>query len=136
MSTTDPNRGARILTREQRDALYKSWVMAMDAGSIDMQFVHGGGRGARETADNARLWMRLLDDLGWERDDERDSFPITMPDEQLLPLIRRELEEIDAELRQVAEGEVRSEEDGRWIADQDLDARSACCVVLEWSPSP
>jgi hypothetical protein len=126
MSATRPN---RTLTRHQRDTLYQEAVSAMDTGVIELLLRRDQGEGAREAADSARLWMQLLDDLGWERDDPRDRFPLTVPDDELLPVIRRVVEQIDAELAAVARGD--ADGDLEPIVDEDLDLRLVCAGLLE-----
>ena len=76
--------GSVVLDRRQRDVLYEqlelsfSWVE-------DITSPLGGGDVAQTLAANRRLWIeyadyvRLLDDLGWDRLDPRETYPLTPP---------------------------------------------------------
>jgi len=52
--------------------LYREAVVRISGLSdITTTLDHHGGKGARELADDARMWMRVLDAIGSERDDLR-----------------------------------------------------------------
>ena len=136
---------AVTLTRDERDALRADVVFEL--GSVDEL-----GRAARAgTATAAKAIrhlfeedMRLLDDLGWAEDDERESFTLTMPLEQLKAVLQRFCDQAEADLescrkelkvprhpRQKEEDYVEGVEAIREEIDHKLDVRSACLTALE-----
>ena len=100
-------------------------------------------------AANRKLWIeyadyvRLLDDLGWDRLDPRESYPLTMPAARLARTIRRlhgsaarSLKDQSRFLREGRDPETTAEEwadfraQGKRCADDDLDLMAVCEAVL------
>jgi len=65
--------------REQRDAIYQEVVLDL-TGLTDLwtEFDRGNVDRARELRTRLELDMRLLDDIGWEPEQESDEFELTM----------------------------------------------------------
>lgn len=137
---------AVILTREQRDALRADLLLELSALACDISLMLKKDRPSdaegfcRRLVDDARL----LDDLGWEEADPRESYSLTMSPERLEPLLRRfegsaleDLDHLRQELRwprdplQTAEDYAESKAAIRRDMDQNLDVRSACTAALE-----
>ncbi len=78
------------INRSERDAIYDG-VMT-DLTALDDVYTH---LSHDESADARRLWrrfaveLRLLDDLGWERDSNAARFELTLPARELRPIIER-----------------------------------------------
>jgi hypothetical protein len=78
------------INRNERDAIYDG-VMT-DLTALDDVYTH---LSHDESADARRLWrrfaveLRLLDDLGWERDPDAAQFELTLPARDLRPIIER-----------------------------------------------
>ena len=137
----------RTISREQRDALYSELLLDLSGiDDIDMLLSTGRGKAAHEMAGGMREAMRLLDDLGWERIDPRETYELTMPDDDLERLMLRYRERLEADLawraqelrrgRPDAEQEAAEcRDDMRRSIDEALDVRSACLAVLEGAPA-
>lgn len=138
----------RELARDQRDVLWRDlvdFVLRCDFGDVVTTLEAGDGAQARELAANFRDGMRVLDDLGWDKLDPRDSYTLTTGDDQL----RRLLEHC----RQQARGYLQDEhsldrdqfahyewdddewaqhcEESRRLIDHQLDLCRVCDYVLE-----
>jgi hypothetical protein len=135
----------RTLNRDERDVLYRDADLALSAlDDVHNQIRNFGGEGAQETADGCRPYMRLLDDIGWERVDSRETYRLTMPDDELEPFMRYLLERAEGAFRDSVDGafdrsrwhpmsDEKWEEhcvDMRQQIDEDLDLRLACSAVL------
>lgn len=78
------------ITRSERDALYNSLIISLSPiGDIHMSL-------QEDDSDSAmRLWrrfdaeLRLLDDLGWDREQQARRFELTMAPAELRPIIER-----------------------------------------------
>lgn len=78
------------ITRTERDALYHSLIVSLTAiGDIHTSLQH-------DDPDSAiRLWrrfdaeLRLLDDLGWDQEQQARHFELTMPQAELRPILER-----------------------------------------------
>ncbi len=136
---------AGTLTRDQRDALRADVILELKG--ID-DFGRMFEKGRPEAAERMRRKFeenaRLLDDLGWEELDERESFELTMPPDRLTPLLRHFWQQADEDLdclqRELGVGRHpwQKEEDYerervaiRREMDDDLDTRSACVTALD-----
>jgi hypothetical protein len=78
------------LNREQRDAIYGELALDLSGTgdiriSVDGEDYDAARRLRRRYEDD----MRLLDDLGWEPEQDRDEFEITMDHDDLSTLGRR-----------------------------------------------
>jgi hypothetical protein len=78
------------INRRYRDALYDGLMTDLTAHSDIFTHLHND-----ETTEAKRLHhrfkgeLRLLDDLGWEREPEAEQFELTMPPRELRPIIER-----------------------------------------------
>lgn len=70
---------AITINRDQRDAIYQEVALDLN-GLTDLwrEFEDGDYDRARELRQRFELDMRLLDDLGWEPDQEAGEFELTM----------------------------------------------------------
>lgn len=95
-----------LLPKAERDALYGEVTMTLDCAldEITGSLKHGRGAPARHYRENAERAMRLLDDLGWgsddDRDDDRSVFELTMPAGELAAYARSRLAEVEECLRE------------------------------------
>lgn len=156
MSSQHPTRpgSARVITREQRDALRRE-VCDFELHEPDFDrhlATPGAGVEARERWQRMTRAARLLDDLGWDVESDRDVYTLTMDRDDLERLIRHRLKDTEATLVDHAEafaeiragkdpwsrpGDRRDErsmqaavEDLREIADRDLEVVGACRAIL------
>jgi hypothetical protein len=73
-----------VIDREQREALRSFVLTALGlASDVDHMLRHGKTAEARRMRKQFEASLRLLDDLGWESDDPRQRFGLTMPSEEL-----------------------------------------------------
>jgi hypothetical protein len=102
------------LSREERDTLY--------LGALQQLRLVSGHTWPEEL-------LRLLDDLGWEPDDARNRFGLTLGRRELASLLDHMAEVCETTLRDVAtSGEVASHHD---VADDALDRLSLCRRLLD-----
>lgn len=142
------------VTREQRDALHQEIRQyEMDGGTLeDIGLCIRWGREAeaRERWQRVVFLGRLLDDLGWGLQGERDSYALTVDARALEEWARYRLEQTEGCLREYAKtfAEVRAGRDPwaprddddstleddldqtRRLADADLEAAGACQAIL------
>ncbi|MFT3864069.1 MAG: hypothetical protein QM729_07345 [Solirubrobacterales bacterium] len=72
----------------QRDALYA--LLRLRLGAIDeVSPAPDGGRFAARLGRELAAELRLMEDLGWAERSRRTSFELTMPAEELRPLLTR-----------------------------------------------
>ena len=86
--------------REQRDAIYQEVVLDLN-GWTDLwtEFNRGNFDRARELRTRFGLDMRLLDDIGWEPEQESDEFDLTMDGVDLAAVVSYLIGETGAILR-------------------------------------
>jgi hypothetical protein len=86
--------------REQRDAIYQEVALDLN-GLTDLwtEFDGGNHERARELRDRFVLDMRLLDDLGWEPEQEADEFELTMDGVDLAAVVSYLIAQTGAILR-------------------------------------
>ncbi len=78
------------ITRTERDALYDSLVADLSAvGDISIDLENDEPAHAKHLRRRFEVELRLLDDLGWEKEPDREQFELTMPAAQLRPIIER-----------------------------------------------
>jgi aminoglycoside phosphotransferase family enzyme len=116
-----------VLNRKQRNAVYQDVLNRLSAiGDIYILIEQGEHAEARRLRAQFDEELRLLDDLGWAKDDPADSYPLTMPLAQLARVIRRLHERSSGALHTYATREL---EDQR-LAARDAIACSAYGEVL------
>jgi len=96
-------------------------------GDLSIQYDRQDWRGLRTEWRELDDVMRLLDDLGWEEWDGRDVYELTMPDEQLERVVAYHRQRVIGSLGDIDFWHPR---DGKRLADELLDALSACDAVL------
>ena len=86
--------------REQRDAIYQEVVLDLN-GWTDLwtEFNRGNFDRARELRTRFELDMRLLDDIGWEPEQEADEFELTMDGVDLAAVVSYLIDQTGAILR-------------------------------------
>jgi hypothetical protein len=132
------------ISREHREALHMA-VLAdlIDVNDIGTSIVSGRMSEARQGRDRFVRDMRLLDDLGWEAEDERKRFAMTMPAidlEQMMgyldAIARAQLQYWTEDLEHAASLELELAEaldlgeDARRRITADLATIGACASVL------
>jgi hypothetical protein len=81
--------GMRI-RRSYRDALYDGLMTGLSAhGDLFTYLRNDEATEARRLHHRFKGELRLLDDLGWERDPDAERFELTMPPRELRPIIER-----------------------------------------------
>jgi hypothetical protein len=124
-----------VLGRAERDLLRRAAVRDLGAlGDIELALRLDDGATARELRDEFVPVLALLDDLGWEEQDPRETFPVTLEPAALRACARRWLDEVDGSLvatsGALADGAARWEPAVRAEVDEDLDLRGACVALL------
>lgn len=77
------------INREQRQAIHHELTSELrEIGDICLALHAGRYEEARRLRYRFEVIMRLLDDLGWSRDDPAEVFEITMPDSELRDVLR------------------------------------------------
>jgi hypothetical protein len=86
--------------RDQRDAIYQEIALDLN-GLTDLwtEFDRGNFDRARELRTRFALDMRLLDDIGWEPDQGRDEFELTMAGVDLAAVVSYLIDQTGAILR-------------------------------------
>jgi hypothetical protein len=78
------------LNRDQRDAIHGELLLDLSGtGDIRVEIDKGDYQAAQRLRRRYEGDMRLLDDLGWEPDHERDEFDVTMEPDDLARVLRR-----------------------------------------------
>ena len=85
------------INREQRDSMYQEVVLDLN-GLTDLwtEFNDGNFDRARELRQRFVLDMRFLDDLGWEPEQDRDEFELTMDGVDLAAVVSHLIEQTGA----------------------------------------
>ena len=88
---------AITINRDQRDAMYQEVVLDLN-GLTDLwtEFDAGNYDRAKELRQRFMFDMRLLDDLGWDRDEARDEFTLTMDGVDLAWVVSHLIEQTGA----------------------------------------
>lgn len=78
------------INRTDRDALYDSLVTDLSAiGDISIDLGNDEPTHAKRLRRRFEVELRLLDDLGWEKEPDREQFELRMPAAELRPIIER-----------------------------------------------
>lgn len=81
---------AITINRKQRDALYQETVLDLSGtGDIRLGLDTADYEGAQRLRRRYEEDMRLLDDIGWEAETDRDEFEITMDPQGLARTLQR-----------------------------------------------
>lgn len=80
---------AITITREQRNAIYEEILTELSgSGDVWAEMQSGNYDAARRTRRRLEDDMRLLDDLGWEPEPDRETFELTMDPSDLARALR------------------------------------------------
>lgn len=78
------------LNRQQRDAIYGELVLDLSGtGDIRISLDGGDYEAAKQPRQRFEEDMRLLDDLGWEPEQDRDEFEVTMDYDDVARVLHR-----------------------------------------------
>lgn len=92
------------ISREQRQPLHRLVTQHISGiGDVYLMIEQGDFATAERYGLEYGEDLRMLDDLGWDPDDARDSYPLTLPPDELIEALKR--------LRQDAEGGLHPPED-------------------------
>ena len=115
------------ITREQRDAIYQEVLTDLSGvGDIWVAIEHENYEEARESRRRFELDMLLLDDLGWDRVDDRKTFALSMPAARLAEVVRHLNANAGSELRH----HINRPFEERELAERSLVASGAYTDVL------
>jgi hypothetical protein len=128
--------GALVVGRAERALLHRAAVRDLGAiGDIELALRRGDGATARALRDEFEPVLALLDDLGWEEDDPREAFVVTVDRMALHACARRWLDEVEGSLAaascSLGAGRARWQPAVRAAVDADLDLRGACLALLD-----
>jgi hypothetical protein len=78
------------INRRDRDAIYDGLVTDLSAiGDVFIDLHNDEPVSAKRLYRRFEVELRLLDDLGWEKEPEAERFELTMPARELRPVIER-----------------------------------------------
>ncbi len=84
-----PPQGVAI-DRQAREAIYEEVVNHLSGlGDVHINLRQGDYAAAKRLRREFEEDLRLLDDLGWAKDERAESFELTMPNDELARVIRR-----------------------------------------------
>ena len=125
---------AITINRSERDAIYQEVLTDLTGvGDIDIALRNDDYETARRDRRRCEDDMRLLDDLGWVPDQDRDEFELTMPPDGLA----RVLERLNASAGATLHSHIVEPNEQREIAERALRAQTAYGNVLAqlaWPP--
>jgi arylsulfatase A-like enzyme len=103
---------AITISREQRDPLHRLVTQHISGiGDVDMKLSAGDFIAAERLGLEYSEDMRMLDDLGWDPDDERESFDLTLPPHDLMEALKRLRHDAEDGLSEKEEQRAREEAD-------------------------
>ncbi len=118
---------AITINREQRDAVHQEIMLDLTGVGDIFHALNGDDyEKAREYRRRFEDDMRLLDDLGWEPEQEADEFELTMPRPDLARALRR----LDASARSMLHSHIVEPIEERRYAERALVAQGAYGDVL------
>ena len=113
------------LTRDKREILRQALITDLsELGGLDEPFPGPHGTtwtGAHDLETALRDVLRLLEDLGWDPADPRETYTVTIEHETFAAILRRLAETAEASLRAGYDPE---------FADEDLDCWATCRRLL------
>lgn len=78
------------INRRDRDAIYDGLMTDLSAiGDVFIDLHNDEPASAKRLYRRFEVELRLLDDLGWEKEPEAECFELTMPARELRPVIER-----------------------------------------------
>jgi hypothetical protein len=127
---------ALVVGRAERALLHRAAVRDLASiGDIELALRRGDGATARALRGEFEPVLALLDDLGWEADDPREAFVVTLDRAALRACVGRWLDEVEGSLTAAScaltEGAARWQPAIRAAVDADLDLRGACLALLD-----
>ncbi len=110
------------LARAQRDALHRTVRDELgEASVVEHLMREGEAERAREAGLYFSALLRLLDDLGWSEQDEREAFELTLRPDDLRRVAQRLIEYADA----------TPADSGGYEQDENLELRAVATDMLE-----
>jgi hypothetical protein len=121
-----PPQGIAI-DRQQREAVYEEVINHLTGlGDVHINIQRGDYATARRLRREFEEDLRLLDDLGWAKDQPAESFELTIPSDELARVIRR----LHAYTADALHDYVLREKDDEQIAARQVAACAAYGTVL------
>lgn len=127
---------ARHLARSDRDALHG--VLRDDlryCSYIAVAIKHRDYASARTVASRYQAEFRLLDDLGWHPNDDRQQFELTLSDDQLAQVALRLLNAIALTALEHPDRATHQDPEIRAASSRDRHAAAVCTALLQALPA-
>ena len=100
------------ITREQRQPLHRLVTQHISGiGDVDMKLSADDFAAAERLGLEYSEDIRMLNDLGWDPDDERESFDLTLPQHDLMEALKRLRHDAEDGLSEKEEQRAREEAD-------------------------
>jgi len=100
------------ISREQRDPLHRLVTQHISGiGDVDMKLSAGDFAAAERLGLEYSEDIRMLEDLGWDPADERQSFDLTLPPHDLMEALKRLRHDAEDGLSEKEEQRAREEAD-------------------------
>ena len=119
------------ITRRQRESIYEQLRRRLTTIDAIRVFAdedpEEAGRLALQYADD----FRLFEDVGWDRDDPRDSIRLTMPPADLRRVLMRLQAEAEGALATTSDEEREERESRAETREESIAAREACRGLLD-----
>lgn len=119
------------ITARQREPIYNQLRHHLTAIDDIRILAEGDPQEAARLALQYADDFRLLEDLGWDREDPRDSIRLTMAPVDLRRALMRLQAEAEGKLASTTEEEREEREERAQIREESVAAREACRSVLD-----
>lgn len=118
------------LSREQRDPLHRLVTQHISGiGDVDMKLSAGDFAAAERLGLEYSEDIRMLDDLGWNPEDARQSFDLTLPPHDLIEALKRLRHDAEDGLSEKEEQRAREESDE--LKAYFESARDVCGALID-----
>lgn len=118
------------ISREQRDPLHRLVTQHISGiGDVDMKLSAGDFIAAERLGLEYSEDIRMLDDLGWNPEDERQSFDLTLPPHDLMEALKRLRHDAEDGLSEKEEQRAREESDE--VKAYFENARDVCGELID-----
>jgi hypothetical protein len=124
---TEGNDMAITIDRKARDALYEEILTELSgSGDVWTEMQSGDYEAARRTRRRLEDDMRLLDDIGWEPEQDRETFELSMPPADLA----RALQVLNDNVAATIHGHVVQPIDEAHLVQRAVVVQTACGAVF------
>jgi hypothetical protein len=118
------------ISREQRDPLHRLVTQHVSGiGDVDMKLSAGDFTTAERLGLEYSEDIRMLNDLGWDPEDERESFDLTLPSHDLMEALKRLRHDAEDGLSEKEEQRAREEADE--VKGYFESARNVCGELID-----